>query len=74
MSLESQIVNRRIKRIGPLGKVAGLLTASLVVLIGLVNGLTPEVILLRALVASLLVGTLVAFGISVVQVANQRRN
>ena len=74
MSLESQIVNRRIKRIGPLGRVAGLLTASLVVLIGLVNGLTPEVILLRALIASMLVGTLVAFGISVVQVANQRRN
>ncbi len=74
MSLESQIVNRRIKRIGPLGRVAGLLTASLVVLIGLVNGLAPEVILLRASIASMLVGTLVAFGISVVQVANQRRN
>ena len=73
MSLESQIINRRIKRIGPLGKVAGLLTASLVVLIGLINGVEPQVILVRALIASCLIGITVAFGMSVIQVANMKR-
>lgn len=74
MSLNSQIANRRIKRLGPLGKIASLLTASLVSLIGLTAGLEPEVILWRAAIAALLVGCFVAFGVSVVQAANDRRN
>ena len=73
MSLNSQIANRRINRIGPLGKIVGLLTASLVSMIGLAMGLEPEVILWRAAIAACLIGVLVAFGVSVVQAANDRR-
>ncbi len=73
MSLNSQIANRRIKRLGPLGKIASLLTAGLVSVIGLAIGLEPDVILWRAIIASCLVGCFVAFGVSVVQVANDSR-
>ena len=73
MSLETQIVTRRLKRIGPLGKVSGLLTASIVAFIGLAIGLEPHIILWRALIASVLMGSLVAFGLSVIHMANAKR-
>lgn len=73
MSLQNQIVKRRIKRLGPIGKVVGLLTAGFVSLIGLAAGLSPEVILLRALIASITIGSIVGFGISVIHVANTKR-
>lgn len=73
MSLHHQIARRRLKRIGPLGRVMGLLTASLVSLIGLAMGLEPQVILWRAMIASVLIGSLVAFGMSVIHVANAKR-
>ncbi len=73
MSLQNQIVKRRIKRLGPVGKIVGLLTAGLVSLIGLAAGLEPEVILLRALIASFAIGSLVGFGVSVIHVANTKR-
>ena len=74
MSIENQITNRRIKRIGPIGKILGLLTASLVALTGLVMGLEPQIILWRAVFASFLIGSIVAFGVSVIQVANNKRS
>ena len=73
MSLKTQTVTRRLKRIGPIGKVTGLLTASAVALIGLATGLEPHIIFLRALVASVLMGSLVAFGLSVIHMANAKR-
>ena len=73
MSLDGQIANRRIKRLGPLGKIASLLTAGLVSLIGLAMGIEPDVILWRAVIASVSVGCFVAFGVSVVQAANDSR-
>ena len=73
MSLETQIINRRIKRVGPVGKITGLLAASLVATIGLFFGVDPQVILFRAIVASLVIGCVVSFGVSVIQVANTRR-
>jgi hypothetical protein len=73
MSLDSQIANRRIKRIGPLSKIFGLMTACLVSIIGMSTGLAPEIILWRAFVSACLSGAIVAFGISVIQVANDKR-
>ena len=74
MSLNQQIANRRIKRIGPVGRIVGLLTACMVAIIGLVMGLEPEIILWRAFAAACLSGTVVAFGVSVIQAANDQRN
>ena len=74
MRLEHQLARRRLKRKGPLAKVAALLTASAVSLIGLTIGLEPHIILWRALIASLFVGVLVSFGLSVVYIANSTRN
>jgi hypothetical protein len=73
LSIDSQIANRRIKRIGPLSKIFGLMTACLVSIIGMSIGLEPEVILWRAFVAACVSGALVAFGVSVIQVANDKR-
>jgi Na+/proline symporter len=74
LSIKNQITNRRIKRIGPIGKIIGLLTASFVALIGLAMGLEPQIILWRAVIASFLIGSVVAFGVSVIQVANHKRS
>lgn len=74
MRLENQLARRRLKRKGPLATVAALLTASAVSLIGLSIGLEPHVILWRALVASMFVGLLVSFGLSVIYLANSTRN
>lgn len=73
MSLQNQVVRRRIKRLGPVGKIVGLLTAGLVSLIGAIAGLEPEIILMRALIAAFTIGTVVAFGVSVIHVANSKR-
>ena len=73
MSLQNQVVRRRIKRLGPIGKIVGLLTAGFVSLIGVAAGLEPQVILLRALVAAFAIGMVVAFGVSVIHAANAKR-
>jgi hypothetical protein len=73
MSLRERMARRRLKRRGPIGKVSGLLTASAVTLIGLAVGLEPHVILWRAFVSGVLIGSLVAFGVSVIHVANVTR-
>lgn len=70
MSLRNQIARRRMKRRSSLGQVCGLLTASAVTLIGLAVGLEPHVILWRAFVSALLIGSIVSFGMSVIHVAN----
>jgi len=70
MSLANQIKRRRMKRRNSLGQVCGLLTACAVTLIGLAVGLEPDVILWRALVSGVLIGCLVSFGMSVIDVAN----
>ena len=74
MTLQNQVARRRMKRRGPLGRVCGLLTASAVTLIGLAVGLEPHVILWRAFVSAVLIGSLVAFGMSVIYVANTSRS
>ena len=74
MSADRKIANRRIKRIGPVGRIAGLLTACMVAIIGLTIGLEPQIILWRAFVAACLSGAVVAFGVSVIQAANDQRN
>lgn len=74
MSLENQIARRRLKRKGPLAKVSALLTASAVSLVGLAVGLEPHVILWRALIAAIVIGSLVSFGLSVVDLANVTKN
>jgi len=74
VSLKSQIARRRLKRKGPLAKVSALLTASAVSLAGLAVGLEPHIILWRALIAALVIGSLVSFGLSVVDLANVTKN
>ena len=74
MSLQSQIARRRLKRKGPLGRICALLTASAVALIGLGIGLEPHIILWRALVAAIAIGSIVSFGLSVIDLANVTRN
>ena len=74
MSFDRQIANRRINRIGPIGRIVGLLTACMVAVIGLLIGLEPEIILWRAFAAACVSGTVVAFGVSVIQAANDQRN
>ena len=73
MSLQNQIARRRLKRKGPLAKVSALLTASAVSLVGLAIGLEPHVILWRALIAAILIGCIVSFGLSVIDMANVTR-
>lgn len=73
MSLRNKVVRRRIKRLGPIGKIVGLLTAGFVSLIGAAAGLEPQVILMRAVIAAFAIGTVVAFGVSVIHVANAKR-
>ena len=74
MSFDRQIANRRINRIGPIGRIVGLLTACMVAVIGLLIGLEPEIILWRAFAAACVSGTVVVFGVSVIQAANDQRN
>ncbi len=73
MSLQHHIMRRRMKRRGPLGTVCGLLVACGVTLIGLAVGLEPHVILWRASISAVLIGSLVSFGMSVIYVANSSR-
>jgi hypothetical protein len=73
MSVESRTANRRLKRIGPVGRMSALLTASGVWVIGAICGLEPHVILWRSLIAALLVGAIVTFGLSVILMANTKR-
>ncbi|MEL7497687.1 MAG: hypothetical protein AAFN77_08765 [Planctomycetota bacterium] len=70
MNIESRIVNRRLKRIGPIGTIVGLLTASLVAVIGIAIGLEPWVIAIRGSISFLLFSCLTGFGMSVIQAAN----
>lgn len=56
-----------------MGTVASLLTASMVVTVGLIARLNPETILVRTLVSSLLIGAVVTFGASVIKAANTSR-
>ena len=74
MSLENQIARRRLRRKGPLAKVGALLTASGVALIGLSVGLEPHVILWRAVVAAIVIGMVISFGLRVVHLANTTKN
>ena len=73
MSLKHERMRRRLKRRGALAQVFGLLTACGVTLIGLAVGLEPHVILWRALVSAVLMGSLVSFGMSVIVIANVTR-
>ena len=71
--LQTRVANRRLRRIGPIGRMSALLTASGVWVIGAVNGLEPFVILWRSLIAAILIGAIVSFGMSVILMANAKR-
>lgn len=71
--VQSRVANRRLRRIGPIGRMCALLTASGVWVIGAVNGLEPHVILWRSLLAAMLIGGIVSFGMSVILMANTKR-
>lgn len=73
MTLQNQIARRRLRRKGPLGRISALMTASICVPIGMLAGLDPDVILFRCFVGAVVVGMLVAFGVSVIDVANRPR-
>lgn len=73
MTLQNQIARRRLRRKGPLGRISALMTASICVPIGMLSGLDPDVILFRCFVGAVVVGMLVAFGVSVIDVANRPR-
>lgn len=51
----------------PWGRVAACLTASAVTLIGIWNALDPEVILLRAVIASLIIGVFVSVVVGLIR-------
>jgi ABC-type uncharacterized transport system permease subunit len=51
-----------------------LLTGAAVSLVGLSVGLEPHVILWRAVIAAILIGSIVSFGLSVIDLANVTRN
>ncbi len=74
MKLEHNLATRRLRRKGPLGTVSALLTASVVSLIGLAIGLEPHIILWRALVSAVLIGSIVSFGLGVIYMANNTRD
>ncbi len=61
---------RQRKRSQSWATACGLLTGCAVTLIGLTVGLEPHVILWRAVLSGLLIGSIVAFGMSVVYLAN----
>jgi hypothetical protein len=70
MGLKNQILRRRMKRNSSLATISGLVTASIVTLIGTATGLEPEIILWRAFASGVLMSLLISFGISVIYVAN----
>ncbi len=74
MKLEHNLATRRLRRKGPLGTVSALLTASVVSLIGLSIGLEPHIILWRAFVSAVLIGSIVSFGLGVIYMANNTRD
>jgi len=73
MSLRTDTLRRRIKRNSSFGKLASLLTACAVTLIGLAVGLEPYIILWRACVSAVVIGSLISFGLSVIDVANRTK-
>lgn len=66
----SPVRKSRRRRLGPVGTVGGMCTASAVTLVGILLGLEPHVILLRAAVSAFAVGSVLWFGLSVIQLAN----
>lgn len=54
----------------PFGILAALLTASFVMLIGVVSQVDPFVIAMRSLASAVLIGLLVSVGIAIVRTAN----
>lgn len=69
MSTERLTRRQRLRRKSsfPAGMFAALLTAVCITLIGVAIGLDPFVILSRAVMSAILLGTLVSFGMSVVR-------
>lgn len=61
---------RNLKPLGPIGTLGGVCTASMVTGIGIVTGLEPYTILIRASISAFLVGGVLAFGLAVIQLAN----
>lgn len=65
---------KRNKKQPPLAMLSAILTGCGVTLIGVFYGVEPFVVLTRALVSAVLIGTLVSFGLSVIRVANVNIN
>ena len=58
------------KRNFPYGKFCGLLTGAFVTLIGVALQLSPMTILIRASVSAIVIGAIVALGVSLVRIAD----
>lgn len=54
----------------PHGLFAGLLTAAMLTLVGVFLGFEPHVVLIRATVSALIVGSTLSVGMAVVRLAN----
>ena len=70
MSKKPVMTSRRSRKLGPIGTVGAMITASLVTMVGIACGLEPQVILLRAGVSAVVMGGTLAFGLGVIQLAN----
>ncbi len=74
MSLRNQIARRRLRRRGPIATLVAVMTASGVTLIGLIVGLDPFTIFCRAGISAIALGSVVSFGLSVIDLANKSVN
>ncbi|MDV6030945.1 MAG: hypothetical protein F9B45_12755 [Phycisphaera sp. RhM] len=62
--------SQRRQKAFPVGTLIALLTAVVVTLVGVVLGLESSTILMRAIVSSVLVGSVVSIGVGVIRLAD----
>lgn len=70
MTLRHTLARRRLRRRGPIATIVAVMTACGVMIIGLIVGLEPFTICRRAAISALILGGLVSFGLSVIDIAN----
>lgn len=64
---------RRAEQRTPFGALAAIITGCLVTLIGVFSDIEPFVVLIRTLVSSIAMGTLVSVGVSIIRAADLKR-
>jgi hypothetical protein len=70
MSLDHEIIRRRMRRNDSLGKMLGLLVACFATVLGVYHGHEPFVVLSRAVISGIVVAAILSFGTGVVHLAN----